>query len=70
MEIPTTNEAGSSSGTGPVASAKHLIDSNRYMVLGTVDPDGRPRVSATPLPADPLHGPHVEVGVVGYDVRV
>jgi general stress protein 26 len=29
----------------PVALAKHLIDSNRYMILGTVDPDGRPRVS-------------------------
>jgi nitroimidazol reductase NimA-like FMN-containing flavoprotein (pyridoxamine 5'-phosphate oxidase superfamily) len=29
----------------PVAVAKRLIDSNRYMVLGTVDPDGRPRVS-------------------------
>ena len=39
------NEAASSSGMGSVALAKHLIDSNRYMVLGTVDPDGRPRVS-------------------------
>ena len=29
----------------PDALAKHLIDSNRYKVLGTVDPDGRPRVS-------------------------
>jgi uncharacterized pyridoxamine 5'-phosphate oxidase family protein len=29
----------------PDALAKHLIDSNRYMVLGTVDSDGRPRVS-------------------------
>ncbi|WP_112236907.1 pyridoxamine 5'-phosphate oxidase family protein [Kribbella monticola] len=29
----------------PEELAKHLIDSNRYMVLGTVDPDGRPRVS-------------------------
>ncbi|MFC5823691.1 pyridoxamine 5'-phosphate oxidase family protein [Nonomuraea insulae] len=25
--------------------ARHIIDTNRYMVLGTVDPDGRPRVS-------------------------
>ncbi|TYB66167.1 pyridoxamine 5'-phosphate oxidase family protein [Nonomuraea sp. PA05] len=25
--------------------ARSIIDSNRYMVLGTVDPDGRPRVS-------------------------
>ncbi|RZS29840.1 pyridoxamine 5'-phosphate oxidase [Herbihabitans rhizosphaerae] len=25
--------------------ARTLIDANRYMVLGTVDPDGRPRVS-------------------------
>ncbi len=29
----------------PDALAKALIDGNRYMVLGTVDPDGRPRVS-------------------------
>jgi hypothetical protein len=29
----------------PADVAKELIDSNRYMVLGTVDPDGRPRVS-------------------------
>lgn len=32
-------------GREPVELAKHLIDSNRYMVLGTLDPDGRPRVS-------------------------
>jgi general stress protein 26 len=25
--------------------ARHIIDTNRYMVLGTADPDGRPRVS-------------------------
>nr|WP_277349966.1 pyridoxamine 5'-phosphate oxidase family protein [Nonomuraea sp. FMUSA5-5] len=25
--------------------ARNIIDTNRYMVLGTVDPDGRPRVS-------------------------
>jgi nitroimidazol reductase NimA-like FMN-containing flavoprotein (pyridoxamine 5'-phosphate oxidase superfamily) len=30
---------------GPEELARQLIDSNRYMVLGTVDPDGRPRVS-------------------------
>jgi nitroimidazol reductase NimA-like FMN-containing flavoprotein (pyridoxamine 5'-phosphate oxidase superfamily) len=28
-----------------VAMAEDLIDTTRYMVLGTVDPDGRPRVS-------------------------
>jgi len=27
------------------ALARRLIDTSRYMVLGTVDPDGRPRVS-------------------------
>jgi nitroimidazol reductase NimA-like FMN-containing flavoprotein (pyridoxamine 5'-phosphate oxidase superfamily) len=29
----------------PDAEARDLIDTTRYMVLGTVDPDGRPRVS-------------------------
>jgi hypothetical protein len=29
----------------PPTIARELIDANRYMVLGTVDPDGRPRVS-------------------------
>jgi hypothetical protein len=29
----------------PQAIARSIIDSNRYMVLGTADPDGRPRVS-------------------------
>jgi uncharacterized protein YhbP (UPF0306 family) len=29
----------------PVEVARELIDTNRYMVLGTVDPDGRPRAS-------------------------
>jgi general stress protein 26 len=29
----------------PEDVARDLIDSNRYMALGTVDPDGRPRVS-------------------------
>ncbi len=29
----------------PEEVARDLIDSNRYMALGTVDPDGRPRVS-------------------------
>jgi nitroimidazol reductase NimA-like FMN-containing flavoprotein (pyridoxamine 5'-phosphate oxidase superfamily) len=29
----------------PEDRARELIDTNRYMALGTVDPDGRPRVS-------------------------
>jgi hypothetical protein len=29
----------------PAQAARELIDTNRYMALGTVDPDGRPRVS-------------------------
>ncbi len=29
----------------PDAIARELIDTNRYLVLGTIDPDGRPRVS-------------------------
>jgi len=39
----------------PDVQARMLIETNRYMVLGTVDPDGRPRVSPVYYAPDGYH---------------
>jgi pyridoxine/pyridoxamine 5'-phosphate oxidase len=39
----------------PGQIARSLIDANRYMALGTVDPDGRPRVSPVYYAPDGYH---------------
>ena len=54
--MSTTPDAGLPGMDDNPAMARDVIDSNRYLVLGTVDDDGRPRVS----PVYFTHTDHVD----------